>query len=79
MLLLLTQWCLSRYTCVSSLSQIGLFGTKRAFLDLENYDNQEVFLSKTNLILKRNNVLDAAASNIDGFFREIYVFFNSAK
>jgi hypothetical protein len=24
-------------------------------------------------------VLDAAASNIDGFFREIYVFFNSAK
>jgi hypothetical protein len=32
------------------LSQIGLFGTKWAFLHLENHDFQEVFLSKTNPI-----------------------------
>jgi hypothetical protein len=29
---------------------------------------QELFLSKTNLTLTRNNVQDAAASNIYGFF-----------
>jgi hypothetical protein len=30
-------------------------------------DLQEVFLSKPNSILKGNNVLDAADSDIDGF------------
>jgi hypothetical protein len=32
---------------------------------LENYDLQELLLSKTNSILTRNNALDASVSNID--------------
>jgi hypothetical protein len=37
--------------CVSSTRWIGLFGTTWAFLHLENYDFQELFLSETNSIL----------------------------
>jgi hypothetical protein len=40
---------------------------KSAFLHLENYDLQEVFLSKTNSILTGNKALEAPASNTHGF------------
>jgi hypothetical protein len=57
------------------LSWIGLFGTKFAFLHLENPNFQEPFLSKTNSMLTGNNVLDAETYNIDGFHcRDTYVF-----
>jgi hypothetical protein len=46
---------------------IGLFETKRAYLQLMKPKLQEVFLSKNNTILTGNNVLDAPASNTDGF------------
>jgi hypothetical protein len=46
-----TDGFLSRDTCVSSLSWIGLFGTKWSFLHLEKSDLQEVFLWTTKLIL----------------------------
>jgi hypothetical protein len=49
------------------LGWIGLFGTKWAFLHCENYGFQEVFLSKTNSILTGKKMLNAAASNMDGF------------
>jgi hypothetical protein len=48
-------------------SLIGLPGTKRAFLPLETYDFQEVFLSKTNSILTGHNVVFAPASSTDCF------------
>jgi hypothetical protein len=34
---------------------------------LKNPDTQAIFLSKSNSVLKENNVLDAPPSNIDGF------------
>jgi hypothetical protein len=40
---------------------------------------QEVLPSKTNSVLKGNNVQDAAASTTDGFQGEIHVFANSAE
>jgi hypothetical protein len=49
------------------ISRIGLFGTKRAFLHLENYDWQEDFLSKTTYILIGKQCADVPASNMDGF------------
>jgi hypothetical protein len=42
---------LSRDTCVPSAYLIGLSGAKKVYLNLENYDLQEVFLSKTNSVL----------------------------
>jgi hypothetical protein len=37
------------------------------FLQVENYDLQEGFLTKPNSILTRKQILDAATSNTDGF------------
>jgi hypothetical protein len=56
------------------LGWIGLFGTKWAFLHFENCDLLGVLLSKSNSNVQGNNVLDSAASNIDGIFGEIHVF-----
>jgi hypothetical protein len=42
-------------------------GAKRAYLILEIYDLQEAFHSKSNSVLTGNNLLDAHASNTDGF------------
>jgi hypothetical protein len=50
------------------------FGANRAYVHLENYDLQEVFISNTNSISQGNNVLDTPASNIDGFLYRDHVF-----
>jgi hypothetical protein len=42
-----TNDCLWRITCVSSTQQNMPIWIKLAFLNLENYDLQEVFLTKT--------------------------------
>jgi hypothetical protein len=66
------QRCLSpRVRCVLSNHQIGLCGTKWSFLYLQNYDLQEVFLSKLTQFSQGNNFLDATASNTNEFlFRD---------
>jgi hypothetical protein len=46
---------------------------------LENYDFQELFLSKTNSILTANNALDIHASKTDDFLKRYIRFFNFAK
>jgi hypothetical protein len=48
------------------LSWIILFGKKWAFVHFQNSDLQEVFPLKLTQFSQGNNVLDAAASNIDG-------------
>jgi hypothetical protein len=54
--------------------------SKRAYLHPENYDLQEVFLSKTNSVHTVIKCARAAASNKDGFlWRDTCVFFNSAE
>jgi hypothetical protein len=49
------------------LSWIGLFGTKWAFLVIENSDWQELFSQKLSQFSQGNNVLDAPASGTNGF------------
>jgi hypothetical protein len=61
-----------RDTCVSSTKLNRPTGANTAYLHFEYYDLLEVFLSKTNPILKGDNVLDAPAFNTDGFlYRDI--------
>jgi hypothetical protein len=48
-------------------SRRGLFGAKQAFLFLENYDLQEVFLSTSNSILLGKQCATAAFSNRECF------------
>ena len=56
-------------------SWIVLFGTKRAYLHPVNLKFQEASFAKSNSVLKGNNVLDASASNTDGFlWRDALVF-----
>jgi hypothetical protein len=58
-------------TCVPSRmlnsTPTQLIWNKLAFHHLENSDLQEVFRRKTNSLLTGKHMLDAAASNIDGF------------
>jgi hypothetical protein len=54
-------------------------GINRAYFHLETLQLQDVFLSKTKGILKDNNVLDAPATNTDGFLHDIHVFFSLAE
>jgi hypothetical protein len=61
------------------LSWIGLFDTKWAFLHLENSDLQEYSFQKLTQFSQGNNVLDAAASNIDGCLGGIHVLFKLAE
>jgi hypothetical protein len=49
------------------LSQILLFGKKRADLHLEKCKLSEIFLSNTNEILMAKNLVDPPSSNTDGF------------
>jgi hypothetical protein len=50
------------------------------FLPLENPNSQAVFFPKTDQFSQVKKVLDALASNLDGFLlRCTYVFFNSAE
>jgi hypothetical protein len=56
------------------LSWIGLFGAKRADLHPEKCKIQQVFLSKVTHILQGNKVLDAAASNTNGFLQDLHLF-----
>jgi hypothetical protein len=44
----------------------GLFGAKLAFLQLENYDLQEVYLSTSNSVMPGKQCVEAADSNTDG-------------
>jgi hypothetical protein len=53
---------------------IGVFGGKRLYLHIETPKLQKVFLSKLTEFSQGNNVLNAAASNIDGLFGETHVF-----
>jgi hypothetical protein len=46
---------------------IGPFATKWSFLYLENYDLQEIFLSKSNSSLTRKQCGRCSTSNTDGF------------
>jgi hypothetical protein len=46
---------------------IGLFVTNSAFVNLENYDLQDVFLSKTNLILTGKQCTTCSFFWTDGF------------
>jgi hypothetical protein len=46
---------------------MGLLGAHRAFLHFVNYDLQEKYIQTITQISHRKNVLDAAASEIDGF------------
>jgi hypothetical protein len=62
-----TDGFLSRDICVSSNSLDRYTWNKMCFLHVENPEFQKVFLSETNSILTGNNVLDAPASNTDGF------------
>jgi hypothetical protein len=56
------------------LSLIGLFGAKKGYLHLENYDFQEVFLSEPNSNLTRKQCARCPSSNIDGFlYRDRFV------
>jgi hypothetical protein len=55
------------------LSWIDLFGSSRDYLPLETLKLQEVLLAKLNQLSQGNNVLDAPASNTDGFLRVIHV------
>jgi hypothetical protein len=48
---------------------IGLFGANIAYTHLENCDLEEVFITKINSILTKNNVLDTTASHGDGCLR----------
>jgi hypothetical protein len=63
-----------RWTYISSTQVNCLFGTKWAFLHLENYDLLGELLSKTNSSLQGNKAQDSAPSHIDGFFEEMHVF-----
>jgi hypothetical protein len=47
----ITNGFLSRYTCVSSIQMKSLFGTKRAYLQIEKHHLQEVFPSNTDSML----------------------------
>jgi hypothetical protein len=53
-------------TWLLQLSWVCLFGENRGYLHLEIPKLQEVFFSKTNSILKWNNVLDGPASTTNG-------------
>jgi hypothetical protein len=54
---------------------IGLFGTNATFVHRENKDMQEAFLQKWTQFSQGDNVIDAAATNIDGFhWRDTGVF-----
>jgi hypothetical protein len=62
------------------LSWIGLFGANRDYLHIENYDLQEVFLSKTNSILTEKHTTTHCTYWHTWYSLERYVyFFNSAK
>jgi hypothetical protein len=64
----------SRDTCVFQLSCICLFGTKRAYLHIENPKLHEEFLSKKCQFLQGNNVLVVPGSYTSGFIsRDTYV------
>jgi hypothetical protein len=52
----------------------GLFGAKQPYNHLEKPNLHEYFFSKNNSTPTRNNVLEAPASNTDGFLWEIHVF-----
>jgi hypothetical protein len=56
------------------LSLICLFGTKWAFLHLENYDLEEVSFQKLTQYSEGDNVLDHPPSKTDGCLGEIHVF-----
>jgi hypothetical protein len=59
------------------LTQIGLYGANIHYLHLENDDLQELFHQKLSQFSQGNNVLDAPASNTDGFLlRDICVSFS---
>jgi hypothetical protein len=67
MLLLLTEMVVfGEMRVFLQISWIGLFGRKWPFRHGENYDFQEVFLSKSNSVIRGKNGLDAPASNTDG-------------
>jgi hypothetical protein len=63
-----------RDTCVSSTQVKDIFWTNKAYIHLEIPKLQEVFLSKQSQFLQVNTVLDAPASNTDGFLWEIHTF-----
>jgi hypothetical protein len=54
---------------------MGLYGSNRTYLNLENYDLQEGFLPNSQSVLAGNHVLDALYSDTDGFLQQIHVFF----
>jgi hypothetical protein len=62
-----TDGFLWRDTFISQLGCIGLFGTNRTYLHLVKLKLQEEFHQKPTQYSKGNNVLDAPASNTDGF------------
>jgi hypothetical protein len=59
---------------------IGIFGAKRGYLHLENYDLQDVFLSKINSIFTGKQCARCCTFYYRSFSLERYVcFFNSAE
>jgi hypothetical protein len=75
MLLLLTQMVFSQEIHVFlQISWIGILGTKRAYLYLENHDLQIVFLAKSFSVFTGSNMLHVAFLTQMVFFWEILVF-----
>jgi hypothetical protein len=70
---------LSRDTCVSSTLLNRCIWYKEIYNHLEKPKLQEVFLSKMYSILTLKHVLDAPASNTDGFLSRDTCVFNSAE
>jgi hypothetical protein len=58
-----------RDRCISTTQLNRPIWSNRAYLHLEIYDFQEVFLSKTNSILTGKQCLFAPACTMDGFLR----------
>jgi hypothetical protein len=52
-------------TCAFSTQLNKPLAANRTYLHFENYDLQEVFLSRTNFLSQEDNVVDASASTTD--------------
>ena len=74
MLKLLKTWFSLDLYMSLQLSWIALLGAKRTYFSLSTPCLQEVSVSKADQDLTKYNVLDAPASNTDGFLYEIQVF-----
>jgi hypothetical protein len=61
------------------LNWMGLFGTKWASSTLKTMNHRKYYFPKLTQYSQGNNVLDTAASNIDGFLEQCMCFFNSAE